>query len=86
MAHARTILAFNKQYQEMEASNPNSDGVVDRESDPVTVVTQFMERRGPEMHEAFAVESTFNPGSQQYEATEKHQYVGTFYTKPLAPH
>ena len=86
MGGAHTILAFNNQYQEMEPSNPNSDGVVNRESDSVTVVTQFMERRGPDMHEAFAVESTFNPGSQKYEATEKHQYVGDFYTKQLAPY
>jgi len=45
---------------------------------PSSFVTQYLETRAPEMvdlHEVWAVGSSFNESESKYEAKEKHQYV-----------
>jgi hypothetical protein len=45
---------------------------------PSSFVTQYLERKAPEMaelHDAWAVESSFNESELKYKAKEKHEYV-----------
>lgn len=49
------------------------------DEESTSFVTQYFQERGAEMasiHSAFAVESSFNESKSQYEAIDKHEYVG----------
>jgi hypothetical protein len=49
--------------------------MADQPKEPAALVTEYLEKKGPEMHEAFSVESSFNKSNSKYEAKEGHRYV-----------
>jgi hypothetical protein len=49
--------------------------MADQPKEPAVLVTEYLEKKWPEMHEAFAVESSFNKSNSKYEAKEHHRYV-----------
>ena len=48
------------------------------QTEPAAFVTHYLQARGPEIagiHDAWAVDSSFNESKSKYEAKEKHEYA-----------
>jgi hypothetical protein len=52
--------------------------MADQNKESTSLVTEYLREKEPEMariHDAFAVESSFNESKSKYEARDKHEYV-----------